>query len=442
MILSKDKYFKTVKRPYPPLWSSLIIAGSISKEVHAPFFSKPYGRSDSLLCDAVWYYNIETEDYARKLIADEWSNQDVIKKVITEIKKREKNLLDAIASPFPELTHAYKQYMVALTLAYLAEQPFYNLLKQALMEHVSEAEANTLLDILNIPLEDNYHKQEELDLIQSSNIEDHVKKYEWFLSRYGSNVPYTLKDAEKKIRELDKNKYLIEYKETKEKVTKAINEAKSIIGEQKAFLVDGMQFIVFYRTHRTDVMNRTSYMYIPTLTKMAESFGITYEDILFCTEAEVLSNKIPDIAILNERKKGHMIAVIDDVPTCIVGEEFVRIKKEFEAESEGSKEIKGSIAFKGKVTGKVKVIHSQSDLALVTEGDIIVAAMTTPEMVPFMKLSIGFITDEGGITCHAAIVAREMKKPCIIGTKIATQVLKDGMMVEVDAEKGIVKILK
>jgi len=52
------------------------------------------------------------------------------------------------------------------------------------------------------------------------------------------------------------------------------------------------------------------------------------------------------------------------------------------------------------------------------------------------------VTDEGGITCHAAIISRELKKPCIIGTKIATKVLKDGDLVEVDADKGIVKILK
>jgi pyruvate,water dikinase len=59
-----------------------------------------------------------------------------------------------------------------------------------------------------------------------------------------------------------------------------------------------------------------------------------------------------------------------------------------------------------------------------------------------MKKAIAFITDEGGITCHAAIIARELKKPCIIGTKIATKVLKDGDLVEVDANKGVVKIIK
>jgi pyruvate,water dikinase len=68
--------------------------------------------------------------------------------------------------------------------------------------------------------------------------------------------------------------------------------------------------------------------------------------------------------------------------------------------------------------------------------------MTTPNYLIAMKRAVAFVTDEGGITCHAAIVAREMQKPCIIGTKIATQVLKDGDLVEVDANKGIVKIIK
>ena len=74
--------------------------------------------------------------------------------------------------------------------------------------------------------------------------------------------------------------------------------------------------------------------------------------------------------------------------------------------------------------------------------EILVSSMTTPSMVPIMKKAAAFITDEGGITCHAAILAREMKKPCIIGTKVATKALKDGDLVEVDADKGMVRIIK
>ena len=109
---------------------------------------------------------------------------------------------------------------------------------------------------------------------------------------------------------------------------------------------------------------------------------------------------------------------------------------------ETSTMIKGNSAFPGIVQGKVRIILSKIDKDLVEEGEIIVAPMTTVDFLPAMIKAIAFITDEGGITSHAAIVAREMRKPCVIGTKIATKALKTGDMVEVDADKGIVRIIK
>jgi phosphohistidine swiveling domain-containing protein len=107
-----------------------------------------------------------------------------------------------------------------------------------------------------------------------------------------------------------------------------------------------------------------------------------------------------------------------------------------------SEEVKGQIAFRGKVSGRVVIVRNQRQMAAVQEGDIMVTPMTTPDFLPAMKMATAFVTDEGGITCHAAIVAREMKKPCIIGTKTATQVLHDGDLVEVDAEKGVVRVIQ
>ena len=72
---------------------------------------------------------------------------------------------------------------------------------------------------------------------------------------------------------------------------------------------------------------------------------------------------------------------------------------------------------------------------------MLVAVMTRPDDIHLIKNSLAVITDEGSILSHAAIVCRELKKPCIIGTKIATQVLKDGDLVEVDADKGVVRII-
>jgi phosphoenolpyruvate synthase/pyruvate phosphate dikinase len=104
--------------------------------------------------------------------------------------------------------------------------------------------------------------------------------------------------------------------------------------------------------------------------------------------------------------------------------------------------LRGQVGNKGKAKGVVRLMNRKEQIGEAQEGDILVSAMTTPDFVPAMKKAAAIITDEGGITCHAAIVARELNKPCVIGTKIATEILKDGDIVEVDADKGIVRIIK
>lgn len=96
----------------------------------------------------------------------------------------------------------------------------------------------------------------------------------------------------------------------------------------------------------------------------------------------------------------------------------------------------------GTYKGKAKLLRTREEMDKVEDGDIIVAAMTIPEFLPAMKKAVAFVNDEGGMLSHAAVVARELKKPCILDTKFATQVIKDGNELEIDADNGIVKIIK
>ena len=104
--------------------------------------------------------------------------------------------------------------------------------------------------------------------------------------------------------------------------------------------------------------------------------------------------------------------------------------------------MRGESACIGYAKGKVKIVLSHKDASKVNEGDILVSSMTNPNFIIAMEKAAAFVTDEGGITCHAAIVAREFGVPCIVGTINATKILKDGNLVEVDANKGVVKILR
>lgn len=106
-----------------------------------------------------------------------------------------------------------------------------------------------------------------------------------------------------------------------------------------------------------------------------------------------------------------------------------------------SRELTGATAQPGLVRGRAVILHTQQDVANVKEGDIIVSVMTNVNYLPAARLAAGIVTDEGGITCHAAIMARELGKPCLIGTKLATQLIKTGDKLELNATDGIVNIL-
>ena len=92
--------------------------------------------------------------------------------------------------------------------------------------------------------------------------------------------------------------------------------------------------------------------------------------------------------------------------------------------------------------GIARVITSPHEIKSFKNGEILVSPETTPDFVPLMKIAAAIVTEAGGITLHAAIVSRELGVPCVIGTKIATRVIKSGDLLEVDALKGIVRIVK
>ncbi|WP_292516893.1 phosphoenolpyruvate synthase [Methanoculleus sp.] len=100
--------------------------------------------------------------------------------------------------------------------------------------------------------------------------------------------------------------------------------------------------------------------------------------------------------------------------------------------------LEGQGASPGVASGRVVIVRDVKDTSAVKDGDILVTKMTNPDMVPAMRRVSAIVTDEGGMTCHAAIVSRELGTPAVVGSKKATKVLKDGQMITVDGEKGII----
>ncbi|MBW2195633.1 MAG: phosphoenolpyruvate synthase, partial [Deltaproteobacteria bacterium] len=100
--------------------------------------------------------------------------------------------------------------------------------------------------------------------------------------------------------------------------------------------------------------------------------------------------------------------------------------------------IKGLGVSPGLGSGKVKIMRDIKEIASFKEGDVLVTEMTTPDWLPAMRIASAIVTDLGGKTCHAAIVSRELGVPCVVGSKEATKVLKNGQTVTVHGQRGLV----
>ncbi len=163
-----------------------------------------------------------------------------------------------------------------------------------------------------------------------------------------------------------------------------------------------------------------------------------YADVLLLEE--IFNNALPSEKVLQERQAGFYYTDDKLFPNS-AKEEIERTYglQLTRAETDDTGEIHGQVAYPGKVTGHVRRLHGVKQLAEFQDGEILVAATTTPDLLPAMKKAAAIVSDEGGLVCHAAIVARELKIPCVIGTKVAMDVLRDGDLVEVDAEQGIVR---
>jgi len=171
-----------------------------------------------------------------------------------------------------------------------------------------------------------------------------------------------------------------------------------------------------------------------------EHFGLERSLFFALTQGEVrsvlLGEKIPREEA-ERRREGCAMLKEDGIWKFLTGEEFLSWRSRIEAVE--PKEIKGTGAYKGVATGAVARHVDWNGVRDVPEGAILVTGMTNPQMVPYLKHAAGIITDEGGLTCHAAIIARELKIPCIVGTQVASKLLKDGDMIEMDAHTGLVR---
>jgi len=283
-------------------------------------------------------------------------------------------------------------------------------------------------------------------------IRKHHENYGWIHSTLFLGNLYTEDEIKTELQKIltqpSEQKGRLE-QDRKSHLAEAKESIKKIVSPEEKALAEFFQKSVYYRTARLEWMNKACFIARPLLKECAKRLNITFDEFIYLLPDEIISvlenGELPRklIAWIKERQKGYAyISNNKQEYILITGPDLDIWKSKFSKESESTSEvIKGIIAYKGVVRGKVVIVKDRSELHLVENGDILVTRLTTPDFVVAMKKAAAIITDLGGITSHAAITSRELKIPCIVGTKNATRILKRGEMVEVDADQGIVKIL-
>jgi len=208
------------------------------------------------------------------------------------------------------------------------------------------------------------------------------------------------------------------------------------------------QTLIFWREYRKQVNLMSIHLMFYILASIEQKTGIPLKylgHLTFDEVPNVLKGLISREQLERRYEEGTLIATFGESYRVLEGSEAQSISDELDrrllGQGKNEKMLTGRVASQGYAKGIARIILGREDFDKFNEGEILVTSMTRPEFLPLMKKAAGIVTNEGGVTCHAAIVSRELGKPCIIGTGRATSVIKDGDLVEVRANHGTVRIL-
>lgn len=218
------------------------------------------------------------------------------------------------------------------------------------------------------------------------------------------------------------------------------------LSEKERKLFDTVREFVFVKDMRDVYRRKAVCAILPLFDEIARRLNFKRSDLAYFSNEEIVTAlrgelKVCDIPY-QERKHGFLICwkgkqITLSTDQHVIATFYAQLKKDNDTHGK----ITGEVASRGSVSGTAKIIRGIEDLKKVQKGDILIAITTHPDFISAMQRATAFVTDEGGLTSHAAIIAREMNKPCIVGTKVATQMFKDGDMVRVNGDSGIIEFI-
>ncbi|MEA3515150.1 MAG: PEP/pyruvate-binding domain-containing protein [Nanoarchaeota archaeon] len=366
--------------------------------------------------------------------------------------------LKRLTNLYREVYNHYIKYIAFITIPEISIDFVEKALDKEIKKHF-RSQYNKVINLLSTSQE-SFLKREQKELLKISReknfndlLEVHVKKYFWLENNYVDtkylNKEYfinRLKELKIETEEEIKTEKEIKKEENINEKTEFLDSLKEDKYKKLKILADIIEFLAFVQDTRKKIFMEVSYHINNLLKEIGSRKGFNSEKMFLLKPEEIfnIDKEIISEQELNKRKEHVLFYHHQGNNNIYEGKEANKIETEI-VSIDISKEkytFYGRTAYTGKVTGIVNVLKTIKELSQLKDNEILVTSNTTPDFVPFLNKAKAIITEKGGITSHAVIISREMRIPCIVGVKYITSLLQTGDYVEVDADKGIVKIIK
>ena len=368
----------------------------------------------------------------------------------SNITRRKNNAAD-IMEDLEEYWHAYKLHMTSLFSFWNAENLLIGSLTAELQKAGLEDTAQQLEELVRSNETNQFSRERSsfskivkrfgvgknltaktapLELVNA--LRHHAREFGFLLAPFNLGVPPTLESLLERVND-----------GSTPTVSKGLKKSSALKLPGKLKDFDSLvQSLTFWKNERLDVLSMADAEMEELYGSAAKALKLPIEELFLMTGTEIKQSLeagqvVVGSSILSDRKQAYCLALYKGSVKFYqpsVAKTAVRLDRKTD-------KIVGAVASRGVARGYARIIRNTDDAVKLKPGEILVTHMTRPEYGAALDRAAAFVTDEGGMMSHAAIISREMKKPCIIGTRLATQVLKDGDMVEVNANAGIIKIV-
>ena len=431
---------------------------SIFRRVYGIAYSPAYVLYD----DTAKWWDISIDNPFSRLLSPELKPDIVAQKYITTTARTARQLVriaQIVSSPIRWRKHqlkqdlmedlnslwdAYEEHMTCLYTFWNVEGLLTNSLMNELAKNGFQEEINTGLPSFIVPSEPNWFMLEQQNLaILKSRFSDssedrldavsyHIDVFGFLFTPFHLGVLPSGSDVAARMNQL------------------AVNETKQCnriqldgMPENLARMCELVQELAFWKQERQDAFALADKYAAPMYKTLSALLEIPL-NLMFTMTRDELTQAVTDkhgidVDTLQQRSVKYCLALIDGKIKFYQPTNATALE---EATAQNGDVLRGLPTSVGVVRGRVRILPMGEKNPRLGSDEIIVTSMTRPELGAALDMALAYVTDEGGMLCHAAIVSREKKKPCVVGLGNATKVLRSGMLIDVDGSAGTVTVIE